>query len=529
MANWYINSASTGNQSGTSWANAAAYTAQLTGLPASTITSTASAVLNFNTGVPSFISTAMFAYDRTNSSAIKSGQTVLSVSSIAVTLSANIDNPIAVADQIIFTLSSVAPAIAAGDSFYYANNSAESYSPVAGTAWAGGGLNFSFPGTSSNPNRLYSCTTANTPPQTGDLTAGASLTMSSTNSVAFVPFGNGIFCYGLTIAITNQSGGLYMTSNASDSGVTYDTCTFDLSGQGGGGLNAQAASSLQLLNCSFKFGGTAQSFGALNFVNMKNCKVIGTFQPTHLFNGNDVGLVCEGCDFSLLGAGKTIMPSGGGNTPGFSIFKDCKVNASVTLASTPGSAMGERIAFIRCAATAADNQFALYTYSGTENNNTSVYRSGGSADFSGNGFSKQLTTTANCSWAPIRFETLPISIVNTLVGSTRTVTVYGVWDSPYGANTAPNNDDIWIEVEYPVDSGDPLGGYVNSTKANYLASGVALSTDASSWSGTGGFTHATGFKMSVTLTAQIAGPLTIRVYCGKASTTFYVDATAVLS
>lgn len=127
-----------------------------------------------------------------------------------------------------------------------------------------------------------------------------------------------------------------------------------------------------------------------------------------------------------------------------------------------------------------------------------------------------------------------MSVVNLLTGSTRTVTVYGVWDSPYGANDPPEEQDIWLEVEYPGSSTSPLGSYVNSfgsTTINPLtASATAYTQDTNStWNGTSGFTNPTAWTMTVTLTAEIEGPLTIRVYAAKATTTFYIDAKPALS
>ena len=56
---------------------------------------------------------------------------------------------------------------------------------------------------------------------------------------------------------------------------------------------------------------------------------------------------------------------------------------------------------------------------------------------------RKIVTTANAQWLR-PFQAEPYAIWNATTGATVTVTVYGT----INAGAVPNNDDIWIEVEY---------------------------------------------------------------------------------
>ena len=59
--------------------------------------------------------------------------------------------------------------------------------------------------------------------------------------------------------------------------------------------------------------------------------------------------------------------------------------------------------------------------------------------------------------------------------------MYGIWDSA----TLPNDDEIWLEVEYLGSAADCRGSLVRSGKINILDVAAAVPSDASSWSDVG--------------------------------------------
>ena len=517
--NWYVDSAAGGTAAGTSWTNAAVNLQQILGqiCNGAFTTSSPNITLAANNGL-GWVTAGTAVYD------VTLGQQVGTVSTItgtALVLQGNASHASSgSADVLVF--GGPTSVVAAGDSIFFHNTSAETYATS---------QILTLPGTSTNPNYLYSTDTTNSPPQSSDLLAGASI---STTGVSNIDMVGSFYCYGVNLnggtGVSTSHLGLGATSTGSI--VHYVNCAFAIVATGANNTiiapNALGATCL-LGNCTFQFAAVGQTFeptGQLTVV--KGGSIVGSVFPTNFISTNVHGVALfEGFDFSALGSGKTLVGlTISGTTYSDIHLKDCKINSAATVAATPANP-ASRVFVSRTDSTGSENVFQLYNYAGKELSNTTITRVGGAIDFSGNAFSKQIVTTANVSWA-FPFETLPMSAINLLVGAVRTVTVYGIWGAA-SPSTPPNNDQIWIEVEYPGSSSSPIGSYVNSTKANNLASGTAISSDTSTWNGSGGLTNPSPFAMSVTLTAQIAGPLTIRVYAADPSTTFYVDAKPVLS
>ncbi len=125
----------------------------------------------------------------------------------------------------------------------------------------------------------------------------------------------------------------------------------------------------------------------------------------------------------------------------------------------------------------------------------------------------KVVTTANSIWS-LPFEAPPIAIWNETVGSAITITLFGIW----GGGAVPNNDDFWIEAEYPGSNLTPIALRASSSKADILASNAALSSDGSTWGGS-----TTQFKTNVTITPQQKGYIYVTPKMAKASTTLYYD------
>ena len=87
----------------------------------------------------------------------------------------------------------------------------------------------------------------------------------------------------------------------------------------------------------------------------------------------------------------------------------------------------------------------------------------------------KIVTTANCTYS-MPFETQPIVLWNDTVGTPITATVEGIW----GGGTLPNDDEIWLEVEYLADSSS-RASFVHDGKANLLATPTAQTTSGAVW------------------------------------------------
>jgi hypothetical protein len=250
--------------------------------------------------------------------------------------------------------------------------------------------------------------------------------------------------------------------------------------------------------------------------------VTGSSFPTTMFqstNGRGAALLVQGVDLSALGSGKTIMGAFGTQGMGvLATFMDCKLDASVTRAATPGAAGSIRSDFIRCGSSGINYDYQRHDYYGVQTIETTIIRTGGASDGT-TGVAWKIITTANARWAT-PFECPPIAIWNTVDGSSVTVTVEGIW----GGGAVPNNDDIWIEVEYLGSDTTPQASFASGSKADNLATGSALTASSETWGGS-----TTDFKMTATFTPQQAGLILVHVRAAAASSTFYVDPKLTLS
>lgn len=75
------------------------------------------------------------------------------------------------------------------------------------------------------------------------------------------------------------------------------------------------------------------------------------------------------------------------------------------------------------------------------------------------------------------------------------------------------------------DASSPQASFANSTKANNLATGTALTASSATWASSPGSPQ----KLSVSFTPQQKGYIRGVVKVGKASTTVYVDPLITLS
>ena len=233
--------------------------------------------------------------------------------------------------------------------------------------------------------------------------------------------------------------------------------------------------------------------------------------PTFLFSlGGDLARV-EGVDLSGATGG---IAEGVIGTTGALILKDCKLAASPTIISlpaTPGQAVLD-VQIVRSDSGDTNYRSERHNYLGVQTTETTIVRTGGATDGT-TPIAWKIVTSANSRWE-WPFECLPITIWSDSAGIPVTVTVQGIW----GGGVVERNDDIWIDCEYLGTSGVPLGATATSTKANGLIADAAYSAGSGTWGGS-----TTKFQMTVTMTPQEKGPITIYVRAALASTTFYID------
>jgi hypothetical protein len=369
-----------------------------------------------------------------------------------------------------------------GNTIYLADNHAETQSATLSLGTQGGGF-------AVQTKFLSIDHTASLPPNSAALKSGASIATTGGSAINWLTGGNvNWYMYGITLSCGSGANAPALgIINGTNTTLIADSCSFSVPGTVGSELNLGNATTLfrvkiRLNNCTFNFGAAGSNINwNVPDAEWKNTPsaITGT-APTVLIGGSgnvsDQHLDIRGVDLSALGSGKTIFSSTGSMSFRATI-SDCKINSAVTLSTTPANA-GQWVDFVRCDSGAHTYQQARYKYEGTLLNENTIVRSSGAND-GASGVSWKITTSANSNWQQ-PFDTFPIVIWNNTTGANVTVTLSGITTQA----ALPNNDDLWIEVQYPGDSGSPLSSFANSTKTNVLASGSALSANtASDWAG----------------------------------------------
>ena len=131
--------------------------------------------------------------------------------------------------------------------------------------------------------------------------------------------------------------------------------------------------------------------------------------------------------------------------------------------------------FVRCSNGGVTYGNWRFTGQGNLTTSTAVARTGGASD-GGTAVSHQIVGAGNMTVAQ-PMPAIPITIWNSVTGTNRNVTLYGV----INAAAVPLNSEFWFDVEYFGSSSGPLGSFATGGPASVLASGSALTADTSTW------------------------------------------------
>jgi hypothetical protein len=346
------------------------------------------------------------------------------------------------------------------------------------------------------------------PPVAADLMTGAQVKTSGNNAITLSLSRS--YWYGVTFIPGDGASG---TAAITFSGMSrFERCHFKLASTGVS--STIIATQAVWENTTVEFSATAQGItvGALLWKNTA-LAIVGTTIPTSLIRPSTNGIaVVEGVDLSAIPSGKAVF-SNGNNGKFQSIIKDCKLATGVTVSTALNNWGIAGIDVVRCDDAAANYRHERYHGVGTQTTETTIVRTGGASD-GVTPISWKIVTAASASVA-MPFESMPISVWNDTTGVTKTVTVEGIW----GGGAVPDNNDLWIEVEYLGSATDPQGSFVSSGVATILTTASNYPGSAETWGGS-----TTKFKMSATTgTIQLKGPITARIFAGLPSSTFYID------
>lgn len=364
------------------------------------------------------------------------------------------------------TLLAACAAKAAGDDFWVAHDHAETQASA---------MTIVVPNTSPvNPCRIVCVNrSGSVPPVSADLRTTATITTTGNSNITLQT--GAAYIEGIIFnAGTGANGTQFVTT------LTWSyfrNCQLNKVGTSGTGNAINLSGSVTLDNTSISVGATSDAIRCQNArIVWRNCTtpVTGATIPTSLFgtSTNSGSAWVEGLDLSALGSGKNIFGALFGACDG--MIKDCKLNASVTIAATQSNLGTGQIYVSRSDSGGTNYVERKYNYAGSQIDETVVVRTGGASDGT-TAKSRNITTTDKAKfWAP--FDATAIAIWQDST-SAATATIEGVWN----AAALPNNDDIWFDLEYLGASGSPLGSYASGTKADVLATGAALTASTQAW------------------------------------------------
>lgn len=348
------------------------------------------------------------------------------------------------------------------------------------------------------------------PPVAADLTTGAVIKSTGDNNVSWIA--NRSHAHGLTLFAGDGATGFSEVILDGSNG-SFESCHFRL-GSSGASFKIRPAPKMTWNNCTVQFGATShfvQAAAGFIWKNTPNAVSGAVIPTTMIILPSGGSFLAEGVDFSAIPSGKTVTGSAG-NLGGMSVLKDCKFASGVTVYVPQDGWPFTGIDVVRCDSVGTNYRSERYMGFAAQVTETTIVRTGGASD-GVTPISWRIATLTGPTFVH-PFESMPISIWNDDTGGAKTVTVEGIW----GGGSPPDNDDIWIGVEYLGDSGSPRGSFVSSAKATVLSTAAAYASSSETWGGS-----TTAFKMAVTTgTIQQKGPITVRVFAALPSSTFYV-------
>lgn len=417
------------------------------------------------------------------------------------------------------TLTAAFSGHAAGDIYYVSEDHAES---------TAGLVTLASQGTLANPTLVYCVDHAGTvPPVAADLRTTA--TVSTTGSNGMRMSGSTVY-RGIIFTVANSTGsGSMQIPSANSVSLKFVNCSLRIGGSNSGnsidlGFSGSSAACLvELVNTTVSFANIAQKILVSALVKWRDTPsaLLGSI-PTALFEfvATKGGKIeCRGVDLSAAGSGKTIVNNASATATACSAeLIDCKTNASVTIAAVPQTHGSIAVDAIRVGSSGVNYNQYRGRYTGSLVEETTIVLTGGASNGT-TPISWKIVTTANSTFH-LPFDSPTIAIWNDTTGSSVNAAVQGIW----GGGAVPNDDDIWLDVEYLGDASSPQGSAVNDAKSTVLTTAAGQAAGSGTWGGS-----TTKFKLDVSFTPQQVGWVLLTIKAAKASSTFYIDPKVTLT
>lgn len=394
-------------------------------------------------------------------------------------------------------LDSALDAVAAGDTIYVAHDHEYAYTA---------NVVYTSPGTLASPVKVI-CVNRVT---------GAYATTAiedADGSTYDITLGTGLCnIYGVTFKIGDD-----LNTTSGDVQWVFVDCDIQLNRSGGGVININAGVSIVLINSTLTL---ADSGNYVQFSSYGSCFIWygGSLSgdpdiliQDEALRGSTVEI--RGVDLSSMVGGSLCEGAGTiGEYPPHVLIEGCKLNATA-----PSLVSGNPVipkAFYKMIGCHSGN-VPYFQENYTEGNiyhDSSVYRSG--ADPSSNNFSAEIVTTGNASYHnPLRYK-----LAELWCSANPTLKVHCTHDVN-GDSSDLQNDEFWLEIEYPTSSNAAYRQWNRSSKCGVLSSPSDLTTE-----GSAGWTSSQNVdnSISVTISGGAAGVHTVWACLARASETVYV-------
>jgi len=351
----------------------------------------------------------------------------------------------------------------------------------------------------------------------------------------FDPRSSGMYFYGCIFEVgygsTSGTPRFYTVPNNADnfSGITFEDCKIKLAYAVTGcyvylgcGSSVYYSSDTKLINTDIEFTHAGQGIifnhGRSEIL---GGSVIGT-SPTTVFYGatNYFGGLASVVGVDLSTASSNLIDVT--NMYSLSVLiSRCKLNSSVNMFT--GTYIGRRGANIvveLCSAGTANYKMAVYDFAGTVVDEKTFIRVDGASDGTTPIAWKMVSNANNCFFA---LRTPQIAIWIDDVGSAKTLTVEILHDSV----TALKDTEIWLEVTALTDASFPQAS-LTTDKGIPTFGGINQASSSATWY-TVGMANPNRQQLSVNVTPQLKGYVTVRVAFAKVNSTIYVDPKVVIT
>ena len=235
---------------------------------------------------------------------------------------------------------------------------------------------------------------------------------------------------------------------------------------------------------------------------------------TYFLKINNGIAIFEDCDLSGLAVDDYLVYHHLPDQPTYVLFKRCKLpewDGGGLMNNLPKSE-NQVVKFHSCSSSNIIYQFSEYYFAGEVHDETTIYRNSAATYDGTNEYSvKMVSNTNSVEWArPLRFK-----LAEVWCSANPTLTVELIQDD----GTTVNDDQFWIEIEYPDSTIGALGKLDQTsrpaTKTTAASELTTSSLGASDWSNEGG--SANFYKVAVTISGGQAGIHTVWACQAKAS------------